>query len=518
MNGRRKWVGLASAVLVVLLPAVGKAQVDPYEEPPTGEEAAEEDAFGLGSYEPTEGADADDDGLGEAAASEEDEPEPGTRRRRDLVPPAEAYPTATYEAPAEPVDPVVVRPLPPPEKGPLGLLPSASFFTRFESRDGYDRLGVSRGRWLEGDWVVFRTRFGLATLPVNIGGGSSISLQFTPQASGVWGTLPNTVSDAAVGLHEGYLRLQSNLLRLDVGRFAMDYGDSLVIGRLDWDQTARSFDGARTRFTPGSTGLYIDAFFTQVEEGIGQSIPEIGAGDGYFTGVYVGLGPALAQSFELDLYTLVQVWPFTRLVALDRDDPRLGVADQQTAAQATGGSRIKHRVGFFDYRAEAGLQVGHRPRPGTKLSAVAYQLDAEAGINVIEHKFRFALEGMYASGDNLDTDQAEGWDQLYPTAHKWLGLSDIIGPRTNVYGGAAHARVKLADSLSLNWQGHVFLRPQHAGTYDYAGSEIDTNLVYELGEGLRLRSLWAHFIADRHHYPGGRTANYLELELRYDYE
>jgi hypothetical protein len=103
----------------------------------------------------------------------------------------------------------------------------------------------------------------------------------------------------------------------------------------------------------------------------------------------------------------------------------------------TGGIRVKQRISAVDYRVEAGVQTGHRPRLGLeRQTALAYQGDAEAGVNLLDDRLRFALEGLYATGDDPDTaDRAEGWDQLYPTAHKFLGRADIIGPRTNVASG-----------------------------------------------------------------------------------
>jgi hypothetical protein len=39
--------------------------------------------------------------------------------------------------------------------------------------------------------------------------------------------------------------------------------------------------------------------------------------------------------------------------------------------------------------------------------------------------FRIGVEGLVASGDDLSTpDRDEGWNELYPTTHKWLGLMD----------------------------------------------------------------------------------------------
>jgi len=442
--------------------------------------------------------------------------------------PLEASPRPAFEpsASAEPDSPPPFAPLRPHARSrdaTAALFPSASVFSRFEARDGYDRLGVSRGRWLEGEWVAYRARFGLRTAPQPLGEQSRAILQFTPQASGIWGELPSTVSDAQLGLHEGYLRLKNPWLQLDLGRFVMDYGDALVIGSLGWHQTGRSFDGARARFLPGDAGLWIDAFVTQQAEGLTRGddserrIENFGHGDEYLVGAYVGLGPALGSRIQLDLYSLAQIWPRTNGVPLDETDPRTTYVTYSTAVQSTTGLRIKQRLGPLDYRAEGGVQTGHRPALGGKQSVRAFQADIELGLNLLEDRFRLAVEGLYASGDDPTTPlEAEGWDQLYPTAHKWLGLSDIIGPRTNVYGPVGHLGIRLLEPLRLEWHAHAFYRPQRADAADaYAGTEIDTVVRYGLGSGLELRGLWAYFAASEDHFAEDGTANYGELELHY---
>ena len=296
----------------------------------------------------------------------------------------------------------------------------------------------------------------------------------------------------------------------------MNYGDSLVIGSVDWHQTGRSFDGARSRFYLGAEDPWIDFFVTQIREVILDDRYAFSEGDALFSGLYAGLGPALAPKLALDLYVLSQLWPRNRGVLVDSELTVL-LVEQQSAAQLTLGARIKERRGPLDYRAEAGIQFGGRPRPGDSQKSLAYQGDAEAGLNAFEDRLRVALEGFYASGDDPETDGAEGWDELYPTGHKWLGLSDVIGPRTNVYGGVAHLGINVTSQLALKWQGHLFFRRFEA-IDAYAGTELDSMAVYKLGQGLELRGMWALFASDQDRDDEQRLANYLELELRYDYE
>jgi hypothetical protein len=221
-------------------------------------------------------------------------------------------------------------------------------------------------------------------------------------------------------------------------------------------------------------------------------------------------------------------------------DPMSAVYTRESATQVTFGARVKQKIKFLDYRAEAGLQTGSRPgaapqampnvMPATQQAAVnvsAYQIDAEVGLNFAEDKLRVAAEGMYASGDDAKTKKNEGWDELYPTAHKFLGLADVFHlkgvKRTNVTSAVLHLTVKPAKDLSLQADGHLFSRPEKVGNVNgRAGAELDVGAVYNMGKGLKIRALYAAFFPDKDFYPLAPAVgpvdpiHYAEVELRYD--
>jgi hypothetical protein len=463
--------------------------------------------------------------------------------------PEPVLPPVVVVAPPPPPQVIVVPPPAPaaaPPAPPVGLVPTGSFFGRYEVRANYDEIGVSRApRFLEGDAFFYRARLGLATTPIPVSESANVTLQFTPQTAGVMGTLPNTLTDASIGLHEGYLRVATSSVRLDVGRFEMNYGDSLIIGSLDWNETGRSFDGLRTRIAPeGPTGYYVDVFGTMIREGRPDPTP-FASGDVYFMGVYAGVGPAITTGLDLDLYVLPQIYAKAGAIDLAPMDPMNAPTERDPAAEVTFGVRAKQKVDMIDYRAEAGLQVGKRPRgfPTTAMmmpvpppaelenaDVVAYQLDAEIGVTPVD-MLRLSLEGMLASGDDPTTaDKNEGWNELYPTAHKFLGLADIFHQggqkRTNVGSGVLHVTIKPTAELTLQLDGHIFTRMQPmapmAKDGGFAGAEVDTGIAYALGKGLNLRALYAVFVPNKDFYPQGnvaadeKLAHYVELELRYD--
>lgn len=470
--------------------------------------------------------------------------------------PVVVAPPAPVVAAPPPTSVVVVAPpaaAPPPAGPAWSPVFTGSFFTRYELRQGYDNAGVQRSpRFIDGDAFFFRSRFGIGTGPIDVGNDFKVSLQFTPQASGVLGSLANTVTDFNLGLHEGYLRAGGKYMRFDAGRFELNYGDAFILGNLDWHETARSFDGFRSRISTSPTSAWLDLFATVVREGRQLPVPLAKAADGdqYFVGGYAALGPAIKTGLDLDVYLLAQIWGETeqRLVIPNTAPP--ATYRRESAGQVTFGARAKQKIKVFDYRAEAGVQGGTRvfdpaaPAMGAMPAGVApavdvlaYQADLEIGMALVPEKLRLSLEGLYASGDDPSTpDKNEGWDELYPTAHKWLGLTDAFAlrgiKRTNVGSGVVHLTVTPTKSLTIQADGHLFARVEKLSTADtaptgIAASEVDLGVVYALAKGLKARALYGVFIPDDDFYPTaaalassmGKSADpvhFLEVELRYD--
>ena len=443
--------------------------------------------------------------------SPEPAPEPALAQLSPEPAPEPALAPDTSEAipaPSDESEPVA-QPAQPPPDPPLQIIPSGSLFTRFELRRRYDDLGVSAGRFTEGDAVAARMRLGLNTSPWDLGAAGTVHTRFAIQATGFWGLMPQQLADANAGLHEAYLSWEATpWFSLTVGRMELDYGDALVIGNVDWHENGRSFDGARSRFrfSPG----WLDLFWTQLTEGRGGTDSRFGAGDSYFGGLYASftLDPALT----LDPYALFRVVPAWR-------QPE--EADEPTTVLATVGLRATGRVAAFDYRLEGGAQAG-RQRPGPQAAsqpARAYQIDAELGINLLANRLRVGLEGFIASGDDPETARYEGWDQLYPTAHKWLGLMDVTGPRSNVGGGVLHLKASPVQPVRLMAQAHVFARPAVADGVDhYLGSELDLGAAYVIGPGFVARALYGVYLPNEDGPLGeSRAAHYVETELRFDF-
>lgn len=437
--------------------------------------------------------------------------------------------------------------------GPV-IHPLASLFTRFEHREGYDALPVSRaltnvgctagpgGMLADNDCVRFRARVGFEIQNITLGSGYSAAIRFLPQLAGHWAmpgfTLggPGTgtsasggIVDALLGIHEASLILNlETWARFEIGRFEMAYGENVVIGNLDWHPNGRAFDGARMRITPSASSYWIDVFWTLVNEGHALSLTGaptgggFGQADQYFYGVYAGLGPLLdaRPSTALDVYALA-------LQTNNRADVAAG-AEREWSHRTTIGARFRYRVDVVDVRAEGAAQLGREGGLrdpvtmafGRQQEVVAGFFLGEVGVNLLDDHLRLALEGNYASGNDPTTTNAnEGYFHLFPTARAFLGGTNVMGARTNVASGVFHGAVRPVDQLALNLDVHVLVVPERgAGPTNYAGSEGDLNLVWTPFPGLRLRAMYGVFIPETAFWrgvasPGADPVHYFEAEL-----
>ena len=467
------------------------------------------------------------------------------------LPPATVAPTVpptSEERPATEPPPVAAPPMvePPPEPAaPLAPAPQlplklgGSFWTRYELRSGYAEHGLTHPRLhREGDYLVSRARLVVSTTPVDLGNGMSASATFAPQAAYTMGEVgaADTVGDhPGIVLYEGFARVGGANGHVDAGRFMMDYGDALVIGNLGWNESARAFNGARLHLAPAGSAYYVDVFGTLISEGRLITQEPI-QGDRYFWGIYAGLGPAISEGLELDIYFLGDSVARNEDVTLTdpTDSTTSIVGELEPANDLTLGARVKGMLAPMDYRLEAGIQFGKSPVNPTFASPdpsardkFAYQADAELGVAPAQG-LRLAVEGLIASGDDpATTDKAEGWNQLYPTAHKFLGFADIVGGRTNIASAVLHLQYSPVEPLKLSLDAHYFSRLETpAGIDSSMGGEIDTNVLYAFGAGASVRGMYAIFLPNDDHWTSdgvdadvaGEPMHYFELQFGYDFK
>lgn len=453
-------------------------------------------------------------------------PAPSAVGSAQVAPPQAAETGATQPAsPAQSGATSGVDVVPEPPSGGPQLSVHGDLWSRLEVRQGYDRLGKSQGRFLEGDAFFYRARLGFDIEPVELGDGQRISVHIVPQADGFWGQLNNTVTTPNLGLYEAYLRWSTATTTLDVGHLALNYGDALIIGNLDWHQTGRAFDGAKLRLASQDGASWIDLFATYLAEGRDSLDTSLLAGDQVFGGLYAELGPLLSPKTSVQPYVLGQFWARQDDLVVSEATAAMAAetADAKSAGLMTVGLRLTQDYGALDLRVEGGYQGGAKRVGADVRHVAAYQIDGEVGVKPMAG-LRLALEALYASGDDADSaDEDEGWNQLFPTGHKFLGLMDIIGARSNVASGVFHVSYAGAPAWMFKADAHLFVRPQTmVGEADgYAGTEIDANAIYKLAPGLTLRGMYAVFIPGFEHFGSGpgsdRVAHYTELQFGYGF-
>ncbi len=404
------------------------------------------------------------------------------------------------------------------EVGPTGptVRPLASLFTRFEHRGGYMALGAGNPGCFpganDGDCLRYRAEAGLAIEDLRVADEVVAAVRFRPQVAGFWsfGTPATSggVLHPSLALYEGNLILRlGDAVQIDAGRIVLNYGDQMVIGSLRWHPAARSFDGARMRIQPEANGYWIDLFWTMLNEG---GPGGHGFGDAYLYGAYAALGPLLGGGAQLDAYALGRQQN-------DAADPMTGNLVEWSLLVHLG-ARLRYRIDVVDLRFEGGFQTGRRGQPmGTDPSLIlAGHLDGEVGLNLLDDMVRVAAHGFFASGDDPATAEVEAYDQLFPTAHAFLGWSDVMGARSNVAAGAPHVLGKPIPQLALSLDVFVFTRPESVGDA-YAGAEGDVQVLWLPGAGFRVRGMYALFVPNQGFWTtSDDPVHYVEVEVGYE--
>lgn len=338
---------------------------------------------------------------------------------------------------------------------------------RYENRENRDFNDAVQDR---NSFTGVRYRLG-----VTLEGDEDTSVYIQTQYTDTWGSNSGGLSLNTMSVYQAYLthKLSDNM-ELKLGRQAMAYGDHLIVGTVGWSNVGRSFDAAKLKYKH-SLG-WVDVFSAEV--GSTSVFPPTSVRNN-FSGIY-----AAFTKFEfidaLDFYAF-------RSVKLN------GVDDIIHA-----GLRAKSKMGMLDYRFEGTAQ--------TKVTA--NQMDLEVGYTLSEDsKMRVAVEAFTASKD---------YYQLYPTAHKWLGLADVLF-RRNLNGLRLGFQMQATEKLNVKADYHMFMRNDDAvavgwgagslgtvGTDKNIGSELDLVFNYKLGEKIGLLAGGSYFMAGDYLKANGR--------------
>lgn len=279
-----------------------------------------------------------------------------------------------------------------------------------------------------------------------------------------------------------------------VGRQELAFGEQRLLGSLNWTNTARTFDGVHATFK--TKAGQIDGFAASVVTIDSKGFDKSGSGN-LISGAYVSLTTVVPRQ-TVEPYFF---WRQARNITAEFG----GTAPLH---QATTGLRIAGKLPTaFDYSGELAVQTG---------SVGADDVKAWAGHGVVGKTLKLAPtrifgEYNYASGDSSGTDGTRGtFDQLYPTGHDKLGLSDQVGWR-NVHNVRAGVEVRptpkwlVASSYHRWWlasatdalysaSGAIVARMAAGTAGRYVGQEIDGQVAYAYSPQLQIGGGYAHLI------------------------
>ena len=329
------------------------------------------------------------------------------------------------------------------------------------------------------DYVLTRFRPTFTFLP-----HEQVSLVFQPQFSAGWGEVfgtsinsvnsaaanstSGTLNDPVLGMHQAFMTYTpTEWFSMSLGRQEWAYGDQLLIGSVGWHNTGRAFDGIKMRFS--KERLWVDVIYSLLNDaesgaGRGACAAPCTFGDHHFGGLYA--------SWEAAEW--LKAWDFYALYRLD------SAARPRAHNYVTIGTRLKGKSNGWDYRLEATGQIGKSTATGVNANQRDYQGDLEVGYTWENAwNFRIGLEGLIASKNYI---------QMFPTAHKWLGFTDLFG-RRNVMSGIVHLSMQPSEKWKLKLDAHTIMRNSAASslfalngttavgagasTSKFAGEEID---------------------------------------------
>ena len=280
---------------------------------------------------------------------------------------------------------------------------------------------------------------------------------------------------------------------VQAGRIELVVDDQRLVGNLPWTNTARSWDGAHVTYT--NEAFQLDTFAASLVRSLQGEFDKSGAGN-RFAGAYLQTTKLIPQ---------VSLMPFAfwkRDVNLHSES-----GPQANLSETTLGGRGSGRLpAHLDYAITVAKQFG---------SLGADDVDAWAGHWQVRESFpgRLAFKVMseynYASGDANSQDGRRGtFDQLYPTGHDKLGLSDQVGWRniSHIREGIEFSPLK-ATPITVNYHswwladkadglyaasGALVARVASGATDRHVGQELDLFVNRAITPQLQLQAGYAH--------------------------
>lgn len=320
---------------------------------------------------------------------------------------------------------------------PAWLTLSGEFRFRFENLQG---LGYSEAS--DDGYGLTRTRLEVGIRPV-----SWLNFGIQAQDSRAPGIRPALSNSGGVrdpfDLRQAYAEIGASQspASLKVGRQALIYGDSRLIGAPDWSNTSRVFDAVRLQVR--EAGAKLDLFSASVVRNDPNRRLNRSVEGEYLHGLYGSLENVIPGS-TLEPYLLWQ----TKSSVVNELNAH-GDLDRYTVGLRAWGKGL----GPWDYNAALVRQWGQ---------AAGADIQAWAGYGELGYSIearlnpRLYVHYNYGSGDKDPGDgRIEGFDNLYPTTAFLYGRANRVGWR-NHKGLRLGSEFKPHSKLTLLLEFHSF--------------------------------------------------------------
>ena len=432
-----------------------------------------------------------------------------------------------------------------PSANPLSFLDGALTFDiqerfRWEIRDNNFDFNDAVNTVNDDNWFLQRARVGVMIKPCSwfkLYAQAQDSREIGSKRADFPGVL-GAEGDDAFDLRQGYVEFgnaEEFPLTLKVGRQVLSYGDERLIGASDWNNLGRTFDAVKLRWEASNWSL--DAFASTVV------VPTRGK---YNQSDFLNGNETGRQQIFSGLYFSTTAIPVqtTDLYVLhlhENDNPKYFPKATGDTNFFTLGLRIKSKPGAFahsdpepggkgphdgktvapprapkpvglDYDLEAAFQTGDL----RGLDLTAFAIHAGTGYNFdTAWTPRVGVEYNYASGDRDPLDgNVETFQNLFPTNHKFYGFMDVFSWQ-NIHDLAASVKVQPVKPVTIQADYHAFwlastddvwyrangvtavrpLTPAARAASNYAGSEVDLTVTWNVRKELTLQAGYSHFFA-----------------------
>jgi hypothetical protein len=278
-----------------------------------------------------------------------------------------------------------------------------------------------------------------------------------------------------------------------VGRQELAFGEQRLLGHLAWVNTGRNWDAARG--TLRSKAFLLDVFAASLVRSLPDSFDKSGNGNRLF-GAYLTTAKVVPKA-SVEPFVFVR-----RDESLRSERLALGTLTQTTAGVRVAG-QLPRRL---DYGIEVALQRGGLADDSIQAWAGHWQLRSSLPGKYAK---RVTTEYNFASGDSTPGDGTRGtFDQLYPTGHDKLGLSDQVGWRNVHHLREGFELSPFKDTpLSVNYHswwlaerrdglyganGALLARIATGAENTHIGQELDVQVTRGLTPQLQLAAGYAH--------------------------